>query len=177
MKIAILYGLCIAILIAIVNIFFTDVLGIGNEFVRKFSGFTPFIAMALGLFLAMRKTKAEVYANDWNFGQAIYSGIVISAFAALFLGIFNFLYFQFLNPGYAEEVLKVAMPLMEKDSLSKKEIDMQIEVIRNTYIPINQLTGTFVFILVCGVVFSAVFSSILRTKDTFTQLNKEKEEH
>jgi hypothetical protein len=175
MKIAVKYGLGIAVLIALVNSFFVDLFGIEYEFVRKFSGFTPFIVLATGLFFAMKKTKAEVYHNELNFGQAIYSGIVICAFAALFLGIINFIYFQFINKDYAEEVIKVAIPLMKQDKLTEEEISKQIEVIRNTYVPINQLTGTFVFILVSGVVFSAVFSAILRTKDTFTQIFKGKE--
>ncbi|HSZ24630.1 MAG TPA: DUF4199 domain-containing protein [Cytophagaceae bacterium] len=175
MKIAIKYGFVIALVIALVTSFFVDLFGIEYEFVRSYSGFTPFLFLALGLFIAMRKTKKEVYKNEWNFGQAIYSGIVLSAFTALFLGIINFLYFQFINKNYAEKVIKLVVPLMEKDKLSADEIAKQLEAIRKTYIPINQLTGTFIFIMVAGVVFSAIYSSILRTKDTFTEIAKRKE--
>jgi len=170
MKIAIKFGLGIAVLIALVNSFFIDLLGIENNFSRNYSGYSPFILTAIGLFIAMRKTKVEVYNNEWNFGQAIYSGIIISAFAAMFLGCFNFLYFQFINLDYVDKLIPTVQPLMIQDKLTPEDISKQIEIMKETYKPINQLTGTFVFMLITGVVFSAIFSSILRTRDTFTQI-------
>ena len=175
MKIAVKYGLIIAIAIALGNSFFLDLFGIEYEFVRKFSGFVPVVFLAVGLFFAMKRTKKEMYHDKWNYGQAIYSGIVICAFTALFLGIINFMYFQFINPGYTEKAIRIAIPLMEKDKLDATAIDAQIKQMRDSYMPINQLTGTFVFVLIAGIVFSAIFSAILRTEDTFTQLFKPKE--
>jgi hypothetical protein len=142
MKIALKYGFGIAVLIAIVNSICIDLIGIENKIVFNYSGYVPFIFLAIGLYLAMRLIKQEVYHNEWKYGQAIYNGIVTSAFAALFLGIFYYLYFQYLHPGHAEEMIRITMPLMEKDNLSQEEISQQISVIKSTYLPINQLTGT-----------------------------------
>jgi uncharacterized membrane protein YraQ (UPF0718 family) len=175
MKIAVMYGAATALVIALVNSFFVDLFGIGYEFVRSYSGFSPFIILGVGLYLGLKKTKETSYANELNYGQAIYSGIVIAAFIALFCGVINFFYFQFINTDYSEEVIKVAMPLMEKDKLKSDEIAVQLEKIRETYKPINQLTGTFVIMLIAGIVFSAIFSAFFRTKDTFNLAPKDKE--
>lgn len=175
MKIAITYGFVIALVITLVNSFFVDGFGIEHDFVRKYSGFSPFIIVGIGLFLAMKKAKGETYHNDLNFGQAIYTGIVVCAFIALFSAIFNFLYFQFINVNYADEVIRIATPLMQADKMSEKEIAEQIVQIKETYKPVNQLTGTFVIMLVIGIFFSAIYGAILRTKDTFSLQSKEKE--
>lgn len=175
MKIAIKYGAVIALTIALVNSFFVDLFGIEYDFVRSYSGFFPFIILGVGLYLALKKTKETIYANDLNYGQAIYSGIVIAAFIALFCGVINFFYFQLINTNYAEEVINIALPIMKKDQLKPDEIAVQIEKIKDTYKPINQLTGTFVIMLIAGIVFSAIFGAFLRTKDTFHLQAKEKE--
>ncbi len=175
MKIAITYGLVIAVIIAIVNSIFVDLFGIEYEFVRKYSGFFPFLILGTGLFQAMKKWKETVYAGDMNYGQAIYSGIVSAAFVALFCAIINFFYFQLINTNYAEEVIRIATPLMEQDKLTAAEIAENVDKIRDTYKPVNQLTGTFVIMLIAGVVFSAIFAALLRTKDTFTLTTKDKE--
>ena len=175
MKYNVIYGLYIALALIIVNTIFMDVIGVGNDFVRQFSGFSPFLILAIGLFLAMRKVKANVYRNLWNYGQAIYTGIVLTAFAALFLSIYNFFNFQFLNPDFANEIIGVTKPLMIQDKLSAAVIEKEISLIRESYLPINQIKGTFVLVLLVGVVFSAIYSSILRTQDTFTQITKPRE--
>jgi hypothetical protein len=170
MKTAIKYGAIIAAVIFIINSILIDFIGLQNQFVRMYSGYVPFVLFGLGLFWAMRKVKHQHYHNDLNYGQAIYSGIVLSAFIGLFMGILNFIYFQFLNPGYAEEILKIALPLMEADKIPVEEIEKEKEIIYETYKPINQLTATFVVLMIIGVAYSAVFSAFLRTKDTFTQI-------
>ncbi len=175
MKIALVYGFSTALVIALVNSFFFDLYGIEYEFVRTFSGFPPFIILAVGLFFAMKKTKKEVYLNDLNYGQAMYAGIVISAFTALGLGVINFFYYQFMNTSYAEEVIRIAVPEMNKNKFTTLQIAEQVAVIKDTYIPVNQLTGTFIVLLIAGIVFSAVISAVLRTKDTFTEIAKNKE--
>jgi len=65
--------------------------------------------------------------------------------------------------------------MMQADKMSEKEIAEQLVQINETYKPVNQLTGTFVIMLVCGIVFSAIFGAILRTKDTFSLQSKDKE--
>ncbi len=170
-----MYGVGIAVVIAIVNGIFLDFFGIKYEFVRSFSGFAPIIILAVGLFWGMTKTKKEIYNNDLNFGQAIYSGLVICFFTALCLGILNFLYFKYVNKNYADEVLSIAVPQMQKELKKQDEIATQITLIKDSYLPLNQLRGTFIFILVAGIAFSAIISALIRTKDTFTEITKKKE--
>ena len=61
MKTRIIYGVGIAVVIALVNSFFVDIYGIENESVRTFLGFLPLVVTGVGLFFAMRKTKKEIY--------------------------------------------------------------------------------------------------------------------
>ncbi len=175
MKIKILFGVGIAVVIAMANSFFLDLFGIKYEFVRTYAGFAPLVIIAIGLFIGIKKIKAEQYNNEINFGQAIFSGITITLTTALCLAIINFFYFQYINTNYAEEVLSIAIPEMQKNNMDAKEIAKQIATTKENYLPANQLKGTFVFIMVCGIAFSAILSSLLRTRETFTEITKKKE--
>ncbi len=105
-----------------------------------------------------------------NYGQALLSGITITLWAGLFLAIFNFVYFAFLNPGFAEEFIQVITPVMKSKNLKPVEIQKEIELIREGYKPQNMLLNTFVQSLIMGLIFSSVLSAFLRNRDTFTQI-------
>jgi hypothetical protein len=175
MKYNALYGFYIALALIVINTIFVDIIGVGNDFVRQFSGLSPFVILAIGLFIAMRKIKAVVYANQWNYGHAIYVGIVLTAFTALVLSVYNFLYFQYINPDFVNEIIAVTKPLMIKEKLSLAEMNKEIAIIRESYLPVKMFKGTITMILIAGIVFSSIYSSILRTQDAFTQITKPRE--
>jgi hypothetical protein len=172
MKIAVIYGVGIAVVIALVNSFFVDIYGMDSDVVRTFLGFLPLVVLAAGLFMAMRKIKKRVYENNLTFGQAIYSGIVTCALAAVSLGVIYFFYYQFVNKNYADTVINMEVPKMEKSNYKPAQIALEIQKIKESYYPVNVLIGTTIFMLVSGIAISAIFSSILRTKDSFTEIVK-----
>ncbi len=173
-KIGITYGLFIAVVIALVNSFFVDIYGVESESVTSFLGFLPLLVLAVGLFVAMRKIRKEVHQNNLTFGQAIYSGIVVCAIAAVSLGVIYFFYYQLINKNYADKVISMEVPKMEKSNFKPTQIALEIAKIKESYYPINVLIGTTIFMLISGIAISAIFSSILRTKDTFTEIVKRK---
>ncbi len=175
MKIAVKYGLGIAVSIFVSNIILLDVIGIERDFIFRFSGFSPIIILGVGLFVSMKQNRSLTYNNEMNYAQGLYSGIVIGAFTALFLSVFNFIYYEFINPGFIERYINVNVLMMEKEKMSSKEITENVNALKLTFNPVRQLTSTFIVISIISVVFSAIFSTILRTKETFTQIFKKRE--
>jgi hypothetical protein len=175
MKIAIKYGLGIAVSVFVSNVILLDIIGIESDFIFRYSGFAPIIFLGVGLFVSMKKTRVLVYNNEMNYAQGLYSGIVIGAFAALFLSVFNFMYYEFINTGFIERYINVNVLMMEKEKMTSKEIATNVETLKITFNPARQLTSTFIVISIISVVFSAIFSAILRTKETFTQIFKRQE--
>jgi len=175
MKIQLKYGFIVAFIIAIVNIILCDLVGIENPFVRDFSGTIPVVIFAAGLFLGMREIRKKDYNNEINYGQAIFSGLAISILIALVLGFLNTLYYGLVNTGYAERVVSNFQAISKGLNLKPDVIALQIKDIRESYLPFNQFKGTLLFFSLIGIILSSIFSSILRTKDTFTQILKNKE--
>ena len=174
MKIRILYGAGIAVIIALVNSFFVDIYGTESTAIRTILGYLPLLVLAIGLFLSMRKAKKEIYKNDLTFGQAIYSGIIVCVVAAISLGVIYFFYYKFINTNYADKVISMEVPVMKKNNFTASQIDSETNKIRESYYPVNVLFGTIIFMLVAGIAISAIYSSIFRTKDTFTEVAKRK---
>ncbi len=175
MKIPLKFGLLIAVVIAFVNIIQIDLIGIENKFVRENSDIFPALVLAVGLFIGMRTIRKITYDNQINYGQTLFSGILITLYVALFLTILNMFYFGFVNTGYAERLINVYLPLYQQMKLSPEVIAIQVQGMRDTYSISGQFKETFIVVGLIGVVLSTVFSSILRTKDSFTEILKNKE--
>ncbi|HVD98794.1 MAG TPA: DUF4199 domain-containing protein [Cytophagaceae bacterium] len=175
MKIAIRFALILASAMFAANLIRFDLIGIEHAFIRNYSGMLPVLILIVGLYFGIRKNREVNYKGEMNYGQALYFGIILSAFAGLFLGILHMFYYQFINTSYADRVIKAYTPLFVEMKLKPQEIQTQIQGIRNTFKPMSQLTESFVITLLMGIVFTSVLSAFLRTKDTFTQIFKPKE--
>ena len=175
MKIPLKAGLIIAVTIFIVNIIQIDLVGIEYKFIRENSDVFPALVLAIGLFVGMRMVRKISYENQITFGQTLFGGLLITLFVAVFLTILNMFYFGVLNTGYAERLIKVYTPLYIEMKLTPEIIAIQTKGMRDTYTVIGQLKETFIVIGLIGVVLSTVFSSILRTKDSFTEVLKKGE--
>jgi hypothetical protein len=175
MKIKLIYGISIAVAIVLVNSFFIDITGVESDSMRTLFVYSPLVILAIGLFLAMKKIKVKIYNSDLNFGQAIYSGISICIVVAFCYSILNFFYFEYINKSYAEEDLKKQISEIQKKYKDPKEIEENVAKAKEYALPKNGLIGSFVFILISGIAISAISSSILRTKDTFTEIAKKRE--
>jgi hypothetical protein len=174
MKTQLKYGVAMSIVLAILIIVDSELIGFGSS-LKSVLFIVQVLVFGTGLFFGMKETRKVSYKDDVNYGQAMFSGLTIGLIVAILLGLINSFYFGIMNQNYAERVIKEFTIVSGTLNLSKEAIALQIKEIKNTYTPFNQFMGTFLFFSVLGIVLSSVFSMILRTKDTFTQITKPKE--
>ncbi|MCS6823497.1 MAG: DUF4199 domain-containing protein [Cytophagaceae bacterium] len=170
MKTVLKYGAGIAAALAVVTLLVIHVIGIEYGWARWFLMLAPVPVLFISLLMGINEQKKFYYQNEINYSQALFSGILISAFGTVLLLMFNIIYHS-LNKNFADEVIAVILPEMKNLSYSEEQQKEYITQIRNTYTLQGQVSSAFMM-LITGIVFSAILAAFIRNKDTFTQVFK-----
>lgn len=109
------------------------------------------------LWTASRKPATELF----TFGKAFGISMRITLFTAAVMGICTFIYGEFINPGFLDELIKNSEAYFRKEGKSEKEIMENSQMLRATFSPLREIMkamfGTLLFGLVIGLMFSALF--------------------
>jgi hypothetical protein len=161
MKTPLFYGLYMALGGLVLNMilyflnFHTDV--------EKFST-GQWIGGIAGLLLAIAcialGTKArrdELPATeDFGYGRALGTGVMIGVFSCVFGLVTNFLYTRVINPGFREVIIAAQSAKMEAKGLSQAQIERMADMMRS---PMGTVINT-VFIIIGGMIVFVVISLI-----------------
>jgi Flp pilus assembly pilin Flp len=132
--------------------------------VRGIGGLLSIPIQAIGIYMAMQNVKKVTGALTYS--QALKTGITVAITIALLLGLFSFIYCQFLNPGYADYMVHDARQAMiaqgdSQQDISKKSVEVAQEFATGTQI-MEALVGQFV----TGTIVSLIIGLFIKTKTT-----------
>ncbi|HEX2852192.1 MAG TPA: DUF4199 domain-containing protein, partial [Opitutaceae bacterium] len=106
MKIPLLYGIGITFVMSAITLV-THLMGYWTNPEKFMTGavinmIAWFIVFTMGIILGTRRVRAERGAAEFTYGQAYMSGLMVAVFSGLAGVIFNFIFFKFLVPEFAE---------------------------------------------------------------------------
>jgi hypothetical protein len=73
------------------------------------------------LALAMRDKRARA-PGEWGYGSALSVGTLTALFAALISGVFMYIYFAFINPGFGDVIYQTQVAAMEAKNIPADRI-------------------------------------------------------
>lgn len=166
MKTHLIYGLAMAGAGAVLTLL-ANLLGWHNEtdkfLVGIIVGFIGAFAIAIiCLILGMRAVRNASGARGLSYGQAFKTGLLITIFAVLFGGIFNFAYFGYINPGYTETAIEWTTGLMERGNVPSDKIAETEAKMRADSTPAKQARSGVVAGLISGTILSLIIAAFLR---------------
>ena len=161
MKTPLIYGLYMALGGLVLNLilfflnFHTDV--------EKFST-GQWIGGILGLIIAITcialGTKARrdeiPTTEDFGYGSALGSGVMIGVFSCLFGLVSNFLYMRVINPGFREVIIQAQAAKMDAKGIPAAQIERMESMMRS---PVGTVINTVSFIII-GMIFFTLISFI-----------------
>jgi hypothetical protein len=117
--------------------------------------------------LGIKARRAEVPAiEDFGYGRALGTGVMITLFAALFGTIFNYLYSAVINPNYVEVMLQAQTMKFEEKGMSGEQIDRAIGMMRGMMKPAIQAAFGFIAGMFFGTLISLVAAAFLKRPAT-----------
>ncbi|MEO6875974.1 MAG: DUF4199 domain-containing protein [Opitutaceae bacterium] len=160
MKTSLIYGLYLALAGLVLNLilFFA-----GFHSLEKF-GTGQWIGGVVGLILAVAfialGTKArrdEIPATEnFGYGRALGTGLMISVFSCLFGIVTNFLYTRVINPGFREVIIQAQSAKMDGKGVSAAQIERMETFMRS---PLGAVLNV-VFVIIGAMIVCTIISLI-----------------
>lgn len=119
------------------------------------------ILLAWGTFIfaiyyAQNKHKQDL-GGFVTYGRAFSTGFKVAAYAGLFVGLFMFLYYQFIDPGAMTEIIDTAIAKANGNEQQIKGIEMM-----SKYMIIFTVFGAAIMYAVVGLIISLITAAIVK---------------
>lgn len=122
--------------------------------------------------LGTKARRAELPANEeFGYGRALGTGVMIVLFGALLGIVTNYLYFAVINPGMTDIIVQSQLEKMEAKGMSGVQLEQAEKMIRIMTNPPIQAAFGFLGGMFFGTVISLITSAFLKrpARDEFSQ--------
>jgi len=136
--------------------------GMQAENIRGIGGLLSIPIQAIGIYMAMQNTKR--LTGMLTYGQAIKTGLLVAVTIAVIVAIFSFLYCRFINPGYAEFMVKDAQKAMAASGKSQQQINQDSVMVSKQFTTGAQVLMALVGQFVTGLIISLIIGLFIKTK-------------
>ena len=116
--------------------------------------------LGIGIVCIVLGTKARLaevpLTEDFGYGRALGTGVMIVLFASLFGLVTNFIYFHFINPGFTDLIIQAQLDKMAEKGMNGAQLEQAEKITRMVMKP--GLQAIFGF---CGGMFSGTIISLI----------------
>jgi len=167
MKTSLTYGTAMAIggALLVLGLYF---FGFHSEVAKlgaaKWIGTCGGIAVCVAcLYLGLRARRDEVPPTEaFGYGRALGNGVMIVLFGSLFGTITNFVYFQFINPGFADIIIRAQTLAMEAQGRSGTQIEQAEKIMQFMLRPGMQTVSGFVGGMIMGTILALIVGAFVK---------------
>ena len=130
------------------------------------------LALGIGfLVVGIRAKRALVpTTEDFSYGMALVSGVLISLFAVLFGAAFQFIYQSFVNPGFADVVIQAQAIQLEAKGIPSDQIEKIAQITRMMTKPAVQAVMGIFGGMIFSVIICLIAAAFLKRKAVETPL-------
>ena len=146
-------GVCLYVLLEYVLGFHTTYPEIG-----EYSGYFSSIIPILAIFFAIKEKRDNAFGGVINFGQAFFTGLVVTIISAFIITAFFGVYNNYINPEGMEYLTQWKEQQMRAENISEDEIAATIEQYNAMNNPMIIFAGTFSM----GLIITIIFAFLLR---------------
>ncbi len=118
----------------------------------------------LGSFFAIFKAR-KISGGEIFFKDALKIGLSAGVLGAILFGIFTYIYYHYVNPEFATEILAKIEGSLKASGKSGTELQNEMNVWRKDYSATSQTGKTLLFSIFLSLFFSAINALILCKKD------------
>ena len=126
--------------------------------------------IAIGAVCIVLGTKARLAevppTEEFGYGRALGTGVMIVLFASLFGLVTNFLYFQFINPHFTDVIVQAQLAKMEAKGLQGAQLDQAEKMMRTMMNPGLQAVFGFCGGMITGTILSLITAAFLKRPAT-----------
>ena len=130
--------------------------------IRGIGGLLSIPIQAIGIYMAMQNIKK--LTGVLTYGQALKTGLIVAATIAVVVALFSFIYCQFINPGFADYMVKDAQKAMIANGYSQQRINSESAAISKEFSTGAQVGESLVGQFGTGAIISLIIGIFIKTK-------------
>ncbi len=146
---------------------FARIFGYYTIAVDQYRYYVTLLLLLTGIFISIYFERKNL--NGYiHFKEGLKTGFLYTIVLALFLGVFNFLYYKFIAVDAIDYFLNEARKTMQEGKVKEEDIGKNLEVIRSYFGAFRMFMST----VIMGVILSLLSSAIFRRKapaETFSE--------
>lgn len=143
---------------------------------NKLFGILGFVVLLVGIVLGTKQVRENVLKGSITYGKAFVSGLLISVFAGVIVGIFSFILYKFIDPTLFDKILAIQEEAYLNAGMSEDQVEMTIEMARKMMSPVmTMISSIFGYALIGGII-SLITSAILKRENAIANPFAEVEE-
>jgi len=136
--------------------------GLQVSTIRGIGGLLSIPVQAIGIYMAMQNVKQT--SGALTYVQAVKTGLTVAITIAILVALFGFIYCTFLNPGYAEFMVRDAQKAMLARGESPQQISKESADVAKQFSTGAQVMMGLVGQFVTGAIISLIIGLFIKTK-------------
>jgi hypothetical protein len=154
------------VIIALAIIVFSLILFLLN--LTKGSGleYLQYLILLAGLFLAQINFRNKYQGGFITYGKAFTVGMLTSLFLSVIMGIYTYIFFQYIDPGAMEEAMTIAEQKMMDQGLSDMQIEQGMAIARKFQSVWMYTFFAIILNFIIGMIFSLITANFVKKEDT-----------
>lgn len=132
--------------------------------IRGLTGLLMLVILGIGIYSGMQALKRE-NKDVLTYKEALIAGVLISFITGVITAVCTFVYFEYINKGFAAYLLSESRKVMVADRLSPNTVAKNLADLQKQLTIPAQVMQAFVGQFVCGTIISLILSIFSRTKN------------
>jgi len=165
------HGLFIAVIMILITLIYY-ILNI-NVFNWGFMAFSLVLTLSVtvGVFIiGIKSYRTKVLEGKITFGQAFLQGLLIGAVAYIIIAVFNYIFYAFIAPDYANTQLNAFIEFMEGMNVPEDALDVAIADFEEKMNPFGQFTSALSSGSIMTILVSLITAASIKKDATETQI-------
>ena len=174
LSVSMTYGLMLGLALVVYTLilYVTDLLITKNFAI----GLVNYVIIIAGIILGTKKLR-EVQNGTISYGQALGTGVMVSLFSSLLVGIFSYLLYSVIDPDLINQTLALMEErFVSQGKLSEDQIEMILERASEGMTPMRMVIGSVFTFTFLGFIFSLITSAFLKKEASIFDESKLAEE-
>ena len=131
---------------------------------RTLTGVLGLVILFIGILYAVKNSKARMADNQFSYFMAFRSGLTVAIIVAIMVSLASFVYVKFINPQFAEDMMKEAETSLKTSGASNQEISEKLTRIQKEFSLSSQIIAPLIVQTLAGTVFSLYSHFSSKTK-------------
>jgi hypothetical protein len=162
MKLTMTYGLITGLVLVV----YTLILYMSNNLLEQsfFLNVINYIILIAGIIIGTKSYRDQYLDGYITYGKSLGTGVLISVFAGVIMGLFTYLLYEVIDPELMEKSIRLVQEEMLNQGMPESQVETITEMQQKFRSPILMMFSSIFTYAIMGLIFSLI-TSIFTKKD------------